>query len=186
MLLCGSVLLGARVLSAADDTVAVWGAQTSLARGQVLTSADLVPVRVRFAEAESADRYVAAADALPDGASLTRGLGAGELLPRAALAVSSEGVLVEVPLSVEAAGIPSSVAVGSRVDVWVTPSPGGSSGGSPGGGGRPVAVRVLTDVPVVADGSADASATGLGSGPCPLWWVSHRRTRASCRRCWPG
>ena len=173
MLLCGSVLLGARVLAAADDTVAVWGVRTSLARGQVPTADDLVPVRVRFADHASADRYVATADDLPAGTVLRRDVAAGELLPRAALSRSEEA-LVEVPLSVDAAGMPSSVTVGSRVDVWVTPAPGrvGStsdgSGGAEGSGGRAEAVRVLSGVPVVADGGGDASATGFGGESLPV------------------
>ena len=52
LLLCGSVLLGARVLASADDTVAVWGTRTSLVRGQEVSSDDLVALQVRFADAE--------------------------------------------------------------------------------------------------------------------------------------
>lgn len=161
LLLCGSVLLGARVLATADDTVAVWGTRTSLVRGQQVGADDLVPVQVRFADADAADRYVAAADSLPEGSSLTRDLGAGELLPRAALSRGSEAGLVEVPLSVEATGIPSSVQVGSRVDVWVAPD---ADARTVDGGG---AVRVLTDVPVLADGGA-ASTTGFGGELRPV------------------
>jgi hypothetical protein len=164
VLLCGSVLLGARVLSSADDTVAVWGARTSLVKGQELTSADVVPVQVRFAEDAPADRYVAAADELPDGVFLTRDVGAGELVARAALGTSTEEALVEVPLSVEAAAIPSSVSVGSRVDVWVAPASGSRSGG-----GRPAeAVRVLADVAVVADGSRGVPEGLGGSAALPV------------------
>lgn len=151
LLLCGSVLLGARVLATADDTVAVWGTRTPLVRGQEVSGEDLVPVQVRFSDPESADRYVAAVDDLPDGASLARDVGAGELLPREALTQEADDELVEVPLSVEVAGIPSSVGVGSRVDVWVAPA----GGAGRGGGG---AVQVLGDVPVLADGSATSSA----------------------------
>jgi len=155
LLLCGSVLLGVRVLATADDTVAVWGTRTSLVAGQDLSTADLVPVQVRFADPEAADRYVAAADDVPEGASLSRDVGAGELLPRESLTQDADGALVEVPLSVEAARIPSSVGIGSHVDVWVAPTDGGGAAD----GGRPEAVRVLGDVPVLADGSAGASAT---------------------------
>jgi hypothetical protein len=164
LLLCGSVLLGARVLGSADDTVAVWGTRTALVRGQTLSADDLVPVQVRFAERESADRYVAAADPLPDGASLARDVGAGELLPRDAVTQDATDQLVEVPLSVEAAGLPSSVRVGSHVDVWVSPA----AGGSPAVGRRAEAVRVLSDVAVVADGSPAASTAGLGGELRPV------------------
>ena len=163
MLLCGSVLLGVRVLASADDTVAVWGVRTALTRGQELSAADLVPVRVRFTEEADADRYVAAADDLSDGLLLIRDVGAGELLPRAALDGEADLALVEVPLSVEPAGIPSSVGVGSRVDVWVAPAAGGTAGDRPED-----AVRVLTDVAVIADGSAAASSTGFGGETRPV------------------
>ena len=169
LLLTGSVLLGARVLATADDTVAVWGTRTALAAGQEVSTADLVPVQVRFPDPEVADRYVGAGDDLPDGVSVTRDLGAGELLPRAAFTQGSGEELVEVPLSVAASGMPSSVQVGSRVDVWVTPAPGGPApGGRVREGSSLEAVRVLTDVPVVADGGASASATGFGGEARPV------------------
>ena len=162
LLLCGSVLLGARVLASADDTVAVWGTRTSLVRGQAVSADDLVPVQVRFAEPEAADRYVPAADVLPDGSSLARDVGAGELLPREALTQDRAERLVEVPLSVEATGIPSSVRVGSHVDVWVAPA----DGGRPAAGTE--AVRVLRDVAVLADGSSTAATTGFGGELRPV------------------
>ena len=164
LLLTGSVLVGARVLATADDTVAVWSTRTALASGQEVSTADLVPVQVRLPDDEVADRYVGAGDDLPDGSTLTRDLGAGELLPRAAFTQDSAEELVEVPLSVEAAGMPSSVQVGSRVDVWVTPAPGGRVGQA----ARPEAVRVLTDVAVVADSSAAGSASGFGGEVRPV------------------
>jgi hypothetical protein len=186
VLLCGSVLLGARVLSAADDTVAVWGARTSLTRGQEVTVDELAPVRVRFTDRATADRYVAAGDALPDGATLAQDLEPGELLPRAALDDGPDTALVEVPLAVEATGVPSSVTIGSHVDVWVTPASSsfgvgdttaaaGSAGAGDGAGGPgaahaggPRAVRVLTDVAVVADGAAGSSQAGFGGGLLPV------------------
>ena len=171
VLLCGSVLVGARVFAAADDTVAVWGAGTSLARGQAPTVEDLVPVQVRFTDPASAARYVAASDDLPSGAVLSRDVAAGELLPRAALGDGPDEAFVELPLSVDAAGMPSSVTIGSRVDVWVTPTQGvasTSSGGNDVGNRPSEAVRVLTGVPVVADGDGTASAAGFGGGSLPV------------------
>jgi hypothetical protein len=162
LLLCGSVLLGARVLATADDTVAVWGTRTSLVQGQEVSADDLVPIQVRFADPDAADRYVGAADTLPDGASLSRDVGAGELLPREALVQTAEDELVEVPLSVEVAGIPSSVEIGSHVDVWVAPAGGVRAAGSAG------AVQVLGDVPVLADGSAASSAAGFAGEQRPV------------------
>src|SRR4051812_3672766 len=48
LLVLGSVLLGARVVAAADATVPVWSAAGDLAAGTVLTADDLVPVDVRL------------------------------------------------------------------------------------------------------------------------------------------
>jgi hypothetical protein len=121
-----------------------------------------VPIQVRFAEPEAADRYLAAADALPADSSLARDVGGGELLPRDALTRGAADQLVEVPLAVEAAGIPSSMGIGSRVDVWVAPS----DGVRPAAGTE--AVRVLTNVAVLADGSSAAAATGFAGELRPV------------------
>ena len=164
LLLCGSVLLGARLLATADDTVGVWATATTLVEGQQVSTDDLVPVQVRFAEAEAVDRYVAAGDELPAGVVMAHDVGPGELLPRAALVPGSEEELVEVPLAVEAAGIPSSVQVGSRVDVWVTPA----TGRAEDAGAPAEAVRVLADVAVVADGGLDATTGGFGGELQPV------------------
>ena len=162
------MLLGARVLATADDTVPVWGARTALVSGQLLSRDDLVPVQVRFPEAGAADRYVAAGGDLPEGLLLTRDVGAGELLPRAATTQGPAEELVEVPVPVPAVGIPSSVEVGSRVDVWVTPLPGGPvADGRVEDGARTEAVLVLSDVPVLAHGGADAEA-GFGGELRPV------------------
>src|SRR3954468_16062952 len=54
LLVLGSVLLGARVVSAADATVPVWAATGDLAPGTELTADDLVPVDVRLDDAAGA------------------------------------------------------------------------------------------------------------------------------------
>src|SRR3954469_9247467 len=54
LLVLGSVLLGARVVSAADATVPVWALATDLAAGSELTAADLVAVDVRLDDAAGA------------------------------------------------------------------------------------------------------------------------------------
>src|SRR3954463_12970508 len=51
LLVLGSVLLGARVVSAADATVPVWAAVGELAPGTLLTAEDLVAVDVRLDDA---------------------------------------------------------------------------------------------------------------------------------------
>lgn len=149
LLVCASGLLGARLLDRADDTVAVLAAQGPLAAGQELDADDLVVVRLRFGSAAQADRYLPG-DAEPaPGTVLRREVGAGELLPRAALTDGGGSGLVEVPLAVPVTGVPSSVRPGSRVDVWVTRS--ARDGGAPG------AEEVLQAVPVLATGRASGA-----------------------------
>ena len=64
-MVCLSVLVGARVLAGADDTVAVLAARESLVAGQRVGPGDLTEVRLRFASDEDADHYLSAADQLP-------------------------------------------------------------------------------------------------------------------------
>jgi hypothetical protein len=137
------VLLGARVLAGADDTVAVWTLRHDVPAGTTVDRDDLVVARVHFA-GDGADRYLAAATAPEPGSTAARDLGAGELLPRAALTTQDRVGLVEVPLSVAPDDLPASVRQGATVDVWVTPKVAAS------GDDRPRARLALDDVLVVA------------------------------------
>jgi hypothetical protein len=117
-----SVLLGARLLAAADDTVQVWAARARLVPGQAVAPGALVAREVRFAGQADADRYLDAGADVPAGLTVTREVGAGELLPRAALAGEQQaGALTELPLSVAVEQVPDTIRIGSVVDVWVTP-----------------------------------------------------------------
>lgn len=148
-LVCISVLVGARVLAASDDTVAVLAARDSLVAGQRLDADDLTQVRLRFASDEDADRYLAAGEQLAEGAVLLRPIGPGELVPRAALSTEPDG-LVEVPLSVDPGRVPASVRAGSVVDVWVAGD----------GEGSRRSERLLSEVSVLSVSRAG----GLGAG----------------------
>lgn len=137
LLVAGCVLLGAKVMASADETVAVWSARADLAPGTVLERDDLRLTRVRFADGGAVEQYLLEG-ALPDGRTvLSREVKAGELLPRAAL-TSGGDPLVEVPLAVGRADLPATVRRGSVVDVWVA----GSAKGE--------ARQLLDDVLVVA------------------------------------
>jgi hypothetical protein len=116
-----AALLGATVLGDRDTTT-VWAARTALAEGQAVGADDLVARDLRFADADAAARYVAADGPVPAGLTLTRDVGAGELLPAAAVGDGAEALL-EVPLAVPAEALPATVRAGSVVDVWVTPDP---------------------------------------------------------------
>jgi hypothetical protein len=150
-IVAASVLLGARVVGAADDMVTVWAAGADLARGHRVTGADLVPARVRFDDDATSARYLSADAPVPDDAHLLRGLGAGELVPREALGPAAQSGVARVSVSLPAEQVPTGLGPGSRVDVWVVEE-------RASGGGR--AEPVLEDVVVVA---APAAAESLGS-----------------------
>jgi hypothetical protein len=146
------VLLGARLLGGADDSAPVWAMRSSMSSGASVGPDDLVPRDVRFSDAGEANRYLSAQAPPPAGSRLLRDVGAGELLPRAALGGAGDRPLVRVPLSVGAQAVPATVRAGAVVDVWVTPD----------AAGQPVATLselVFDDVTVV---SAPRSGTSLG------------------------
>jgi Flp pilus assembly protein CpaB len=152
LLVCASVVAGARVLASADDTVPVLVAAGPLAAGERLTAEDVDTVRVRFADDEDADRY------LPGGADvadvvLLRPVGAGELVPRSVLGSAGDVGQVAVPLAVDATRVPAGVRAGSVVDVWAGSDPQGTDRG-----GR--TQRLLEDAAVLSVDRPD----GLGPG----------------------
>ena len=119
VLVAASVVVGARVLAAADDTVQVWAAARDLGAGQRVEADDLVAQRVRFADADALEGYFTVDDELPADLELTRSVAGGELLPRGAVGTPDETGLVEVPVAVEPELVPPSVAPGDVVDVYV-------------------------------------------------------------------
>jgi hypothetical protein len=118
LLVLGSVLLGARVVSAADATVPVWSAAGDLAAGTVLTSQDLVAVDVRLDDAAAA--YVSTSTD-PVGRTLARGVRTGELVPRSALETPAD--LVQLALPVQAGYVPPGLRRGGLVDVYAVLDP---------------------------------------------------------------
>jgi hypothetical protein len=119
LLVLGSVLLGARVVGGADATVPVWAvADDDLAAGSELTAADLVAVDVRLDDA--AEAYVST-DTRPEGWTLARAVGGGELLPRSALEEPTG--LVHLALPVQSGFVPPSLKRGQLVDVYAVADP---------------------------------------------------------------
>lgn len=121
--MAASILIGVKVIGGADDTIEVWAVRSDLAKGQHVEKSDLVTRRVRLDD--ETDLYLHADQALPDDATLARGVGAGELLPRAA--VGDDGPELErVPLTLAPELVPANLKRGQRVNVWiVAPSDGG-------------------------------------------------------------
>lgn len=144
VLVAASVVLGARLMATADDTVPVWALTRDLPAGATVTASDVEARNVRFPDDTTADAYLSADDAVPSGSRMSRAVSAGELLPRVALARGSGPALVEVPISVASDDLPATVHQGSHVDVWVTPKVSAVQGA------KPTATKVLDDVVVVA------------------------------------
>ena len=149
-----AVLLGARLLGH-DGAVGVWSARVPLTAGQRIGPDDLVRRDVVFGSQSDADRYLSA-DATPAaGTVLARDVGAGELVPRAAVGTAARPRLTEVPLSVAADRVPATVAPGAVVDVWVTPTE--DAGARTAQAGPGPARLVFDDVVVVAAPRADSA-----------------------------
>lgn len=156
-----SVVVGVRVVEGRDDTTPVLAAARPLAAGEVLGPDDVEVVEVRFTSAKDADRYLPGAVGTTgaEGSVLTRPVGTGELVPRDATSATGEAD-VQVPLAVPLGRVPSTVTVGSVVDVWATGEPGTTSEAADGGSDAAgPATRVLRDVPVLSLGR------GQGLGP---------------------
>lgn len=115
-----SVIAGARLMAVADDSVSVWAVADDMGAGDRVRADDLVVQRVRFADDAQLERYFAADDPLPADLLLTRGVGAGELLPRAAAGTADDAGTLELPIAVNTGQVPPSVAAGSVVDVYLT------------------------------------------------------------------
>lgn len=118
LLVLGSVLLGARVVAAADATVPVWSAAGDLAAGTQLAAEDLVAVDVRLDDVAGA--YLATSTQ-PEGRTLARAVRSGELLPRTALEEPAE--LVQLALPVQAGYVPPGLDRGQVVDVYAVADP---------------------------------------------------------------
>lgn len=136
-----SVVVGARLLAAADDTVPVWRVTQGLEAGDPVT-ADVVEVaHVHFGDSAVARAYLSADGGLAEGLRAGRAVEAGELLPATAVSLGKPAVPRELPLGVTSAGIPTDLASGDRVEVWAVPDFDERDG---------AARRVLTDVAVTA------------------------------------
>ncbi|MGY1711109.1 SAF domain-containing protein [Geodermatophilus sp. SYSU D00758] len=185
LLVLGSVLVGARVVGAAHATVPVWAAVGDLASGTVVDEADLVAVDVRLDDAAGA--YLATSTR-PEGRTLARAVGAGELLPRSALEEPAR--LVQVALPVQAGFVPPGLDRGQVVDVYAVadPAAGAVAAGAPGvslvvglapvqavsGRSEGVLSTATTTVQVVVSVAEDDAAAVLAAiGGRPLVVVVH-------------
>jgi SAF domain len=167
-IVAASVVVGSLVLGSSDETVPVWAAAHPLGAGHVLTADDLSLRRVRFDDPAAASLYLSADHQLPPDLTLRRDIGAGELVPRAALGATAGPQLRQVPVSVSPGQVPASLRIGDAVDVYVRPDARAVCQASSACDGRPAvsAVRVLADPPVDEAFGSDGSRTlVLGMSP---------------------
>ncbi|MBY0687251.1 SAF domain-containing protein [Microbacterium marinilacus] len=106
------------VVGAARQTVAVLAAADTLVPGQPVTAADVSVVEVALGKA--GDAYLAPDD-LGDGLVVLRAVGAGELLPSAAVGDSDRSTRTAVVVR-SSVDVPAGVERGALVELWETPA----------------------------------------------------------------
>lgn len=118
LLVAASVALGTWAVDDAAGTTAVYAARADLTPGDPVDADSLVVREVRLGAPE--EHYLLVEDGLPAGAVAARTIGAGELVPRAALGVSDDVDVrpVVVPLGLT---VPADLRPGTLVDLWLTP-----------------------------------------------------------------
>lgn len=113
-----ATVLGARVFAAADDTVPMFVAAQPLKPGDRLTASNLRRVDVQLGD--STTTYLSASTGVPADGWVRRSVPQGELVPSAAVGGRSDVGVQAVSVKVDATSV-TGLAVGSVVDVWVSP-----------------------------------------------------------------
>lgn len=115
VLVLGSVLLGAKIVSGANHTDRMLAVTRDLAGGTVLSDADVTTVRAHLPN--HGDGVYLSSDANVVGKQLNRSLTSGELLPASALGAAAALTTVTVPFAIDAA---PSLSPGQRVEIWIS------------------------------------------------------------------
>ncbi len=123
-----ATVLGAVVVSRADDRVPMYAAKRTIAPGQPLGADDLVRVQVQLGDGVAS--YLPADQPLPEGLWTLRELRTGELVPRASTGAAADVEVQQVALLVDATSA-SALSPGSVVDVYVNRPEDGSTVGVP-------------------------------------------------------
>lgn len=127
LIVAASVVAGARLFMAADDTRAVWAVRGDHRGGTPVAADDLRTVEIRFDD--DAGNYVPASETIESGQVWAHDVRAGELLAAAALRPAEVEAVGELPVIVAPGALPSDLGEGDRVDVWVSDTSGGSGAG---------------------------------------------------------
>lgn len=118
MLVLLATTLGAVVVAGADDDVPMYAAALGLKPGDALSGDNLVRVDVRLGDRTG--RYLGAERGVPSGRFVLRAVPEGELVPLSAVGAQSDVDVQSLTVKVDATSVVS-LAVGSVVDVWVSP-----------------------------------------------------------------
>ncbi|MFJ4232791.1 hypothetical protein [Cellulosimicrobium cellulans] len=144
-----SVALGSWAVSTASRTVTVYAAGAALTPGTTVAAADLRTVEVRLGT--QTDRYLLAADGLPDEAVVLRTVAAGELVPASSLGAAADLAVRAVAVPVTT-GLSERIVAGAAVDVWYVPEAPPTAGAEPGtaAGDEPPQPELLVEGVTVA------------------------------------
>ncbi|GIG20132.1 flagellar protein FlgA [Cellulomonas chitinilytica] len=128
-MVAASVVLGSWAVRTAQRTVPVYVARDAIVAGQRVEAGALAVVDVRLGSVD-VGRYLSAEEPLPTDGTALRTVGAGELVPRAAIGDAAD---VDVrPVAIGLVRPPAkAVTVGALVDLWFTPSDSAGAGDEP-------------------------------------------------------
>ncbi|HEY7717629.1 MAG TPA: hypothetical protein VH915_02640 [Pedococcus sp.] len=118
LLVLTATVLGSLTVAAADDRVPMYAAAGPLLPGEPLSADRLTRVDVQLGD--EGERYVSAAQGVPQGAFVLREVRPGELVPASAVG-TREQVGVQTLTLVVDAGSAEPLVEGSVVDVYVNP-----------------------------------------------------------------
>jgi hypothetical protein len=147
-MVAASVVLGSWAVRTAQRTVPVYVAREAIVAGQAVGPDVLAVVDVRLG-AVDVGRYLSADEPLPAGGTALRTVGAGELVPRAAVGDAAD--LDVRPVAIALVRPPAkAVTAGAVVDLWFTPAEKTAPGDDP-----------VSDGTVADDSAPHPLATGL-------------------------
>ncbi|MFO7691028.1 MAG: hypothetical protein R6W83_10840 [Cryobacterium sp.] len=106
------------IVARAEQSVTVYTARHTLAVGDGIDVADLVPMNARFTNAESL--YLTPERLPADGALVTRTVAAGELVPVTAVGGAAGATVTNIVVDLRGR-LAESIVAGTVVDVWAAP-----------------------------------------------------------------
>lgn len=154
LLVAAATVAGTLVFDRLDDSVQVYRARAALVPGQQVSAGDLEPVKVRLNGDEG--RYLRSGR--PPTGRVLRQVGAGELVPVAAVGAPGSVGVKAVAVSVDPT-LAATLTRGSTVDVWVS-----SRRGQAAGSGYDRPQRLVERAAVARVPRTDSGGFSVGTG----------------------